>query len=409
VRRPPWPMIAGLLVLALMGAACTSKKKESVSDVAAAAAKLEQASAKNPGAVLRATLDSALGEHVALLADAAAAEIQGRAPDAKQAADRLRGQNSTDLATAFGTIYPDSQGAFLSLWRRHIDFFLSYAAAAASGDSAGEHAAVGQLDAYALTFARFLNGLNPNLPVDAVESLFKDHATTVTAVIDAQAKKDYAKGYAALVAAYSHMDMIGGALAAAIVKQHPEKVQGVADSKPAALRAQLDAALQEQSVLLSSLGAAVVQKRAPDESAALAILRGTNAGDFAALIGTQYGSDAQATVLDSWTKQIGLYERYAKAVGAHDVTAEGKWRDALASAADDFGKVLNGVSPELDADEISDTVKLHVLSIKEVIDSLGRNDFGNAYDALLRAVKHMDDLAAAIADGISKQFPTKFV
>src|SRR5207244_13270994 len=115
VRRTA-PLIAGLLALTLVGAACTSKKTSSASDLAAIQAKLDQASAKSPGAVLRSTLDTLLGEHVALIADATAAQIQGRAADAGAATDRLLGKNSSDLAVAFGTVYPEAQATFLDLW-----------------------------------------------------------------------------------------------------------------------------------------------------------------------------------------------------------------------------------------------------------------------------------------------------
>ena len=90
---------------------------------------------------------------------------------------------------------------------------MDYGAAAAKNDSAGKKKAVDQLTAYAATFAAFLNGQNSGLPKDAVEKLFKEHATTLFAVIDTQVAKDYSKEYSALAAAYSHMDMIGGALA----------------------------------------------------------------------------------------------------------------------------------------------------------------------------------------------------
>ncbi|MGZ4105363.1 MAG: hypothetical protein ACXVP8_08870, partial [Actinomycetota bacterium] len=66
------PFIAALLALALVGAACNSKKGTSLSDTQAAAAKLEQASATSAGAILRATLGRAMGEHVALIAAASA-------------------------------------------------------------------------------------------------------------------------------------------------------------------------------------------------------------------------------------------------------------------------------------------------------------------------------------------------
>jgi hypothetical protein len=403
------PLIAGLLALTLVGAACTSKKAASASDLQALQLKLDQASAKSPGAVLRATLDTLFGEHVALIADAAAAQTQGRAADVAAASDRLLGQNSIDLATAFGTVYPDAQVTFFALWKKHIAFFLNYGAAAAKNDAAGKKTAVDQLTAYAATFGAFLNGQNSLLPKDAVASLFKEHATTVIAVIDAEAAKDYAKADAALVAAYAHMDMIGKALATAIRTQHPEKLQGVPDSKPADLRAQLDAALQSHSLLLYSMGAAIVQKRAPDAAAAVNALSTTNANDIAAIIGNAWGGDSQATFLTAWQKQIPLYESYARAVASKNTAAEAKYRDDLATAADGIGTVVHGLDPGLAAGDISDVIKLQLLSVKQSIDYLARNKYGVAYDALLRAIKHMDDLSADIADGVAKQFPTKFV
>ena len=99
----------------------------------------------------------------------------------------------------------------------------------------------------------------------------------------------------------------------------------------------------------------------------------------------------------------------ADAIELKNAAAEAKYRDNLATTADNIGKVIHGFDPQLAGDDIADFVKLHLLSIKEVMDSLARNNFGVAYDALLRAILHMDDLAAEIADGVAKQFPTKFV
>src|SRR6266446_2387215 len=56
VRRSA-PLIAGLVALTLVGAACTSKGGASTPDAAAAQAKIDAAAAKSPGAILRSTLD----------------------------------------------------------------------------------------------------------------------------------------------------------------------------------------------------------------------------------------------------------------------------------------------------------------------------------------------------------------
>ena len=400
------PVIAGLLALTLVGASCT-KSSSSTQDAQTKQALLDQAAAKNPGAVLRSTLDKILGEHVALIAAAAAAQAQGRAKDVTEAQAFLVGQNSTDLATAFGQVYPDAQGSFLSLWQKHISFFLSYGAAAAKNDAAGKKKALDDLSAYATTFAAFLNTQNNQLPTAAVEALFKAHATTLTAVIDDEAAKNYAKAYADLVAAYEHMDMIGKALALAIRVQHPEKLAGRPDSKAADLREQLDMALEEHSILSYGLVSAILGKREPDATAAVAALN-TNASNIASIIGAQFGS-GQSDITSAWQKQIPLYEGYARAVVAKNVTAQGKNRDDLAAAAEAIGKVLNGLDSGLDAGVMSDFVKLHVLSIKEATDYMAKGKFDVAYGALVRAIGHMEDLAAEIADGVATKFPTKFV
>ena len=404
------PLIAGLVALTLVGAACSSKGGSSTADAAAAQAKIDAAAAKSPGAILRSTLDTVLGEHVALLGALGAASAQGRAAGVKAASDMLLGKNATDLATAFGTIYPDQQGGFLALWKRHITFFQSYAAAAAKNNGAGKKKASDDLTSYAASFAAFLNGANSALPKDAVQSLFAAHAKGVLDVIDAEVAKDYAKADAAVVAAYAHMDMIAKALADAIRTQHPEKLAGDPTSKPADLRASLDVSLQEHSVLLYNLGEAIVAKNNARAAAAVDALN-TNANDVATILGNQFGGSSQGDLLSVWKKQIPLYESYARAVVAGNVAAEAKYRDDLDTAADNVGKAISKLSPSAGTPDasISDFMKLHVLSVKEVVDQLAKGHDSNADDALLRAIQHMDDMAAEIADAIAKQFPTKFV
>ena len=403
-------LLAGLVAFSLIGAACSSSGGTSTTQQAAIQAKLDQASAKSAGALLRSTLETILGEHVALLAEAGAAAAAGQAAGVKAASDLLLGKNASDLATAFGTIYPDNQIAFGKLWERHITFFINYANAAAKHNAAGEKQAADQLTAYAKTFATFLNGINPSLQASAVESLFAEHAKGVLQVFDAEVAKDYAKADTALVAAYAHMDKIGEALAVAIRAQHPEKLSGLPDSKPADLRASLDVAFQEHSVLLYNLGAAIIAKNNARASAAVAALN-ANASAVGTIFGNEFGGSAASDIQSVWQKQIPLYESYAHAVASKNAGAQATYRDDLATAADNVGKAIVKLSPEAGTPDvsISDFMKLHVLSIKEVIDQLGHNRPDNADDALIRAMQHMDDMAAEIADAIAKQYPSKFV
>ncbi|GIX12652.1 MAG: hypothetical protein KatS3mg118_0611 [Paracoccaceae bacterium] len=125
---------------------------------------------------------------------------------------------------AIGLVYGDgAKEAFLPLWRRHIGFFVDYTTATIRQDAAGRRKAVDELMRYAEDFGAFLNAANPNLPVEAVAALVREHAVTLTAAIDAQANQDWPKAYELQRKAAAHMQMISDALAGAIVKQFPDR------------------------------------------------------------------------------------------------------------------------------------------------------------------------------------------
>ena len=128
------------------------------------------------------------------------------------------------LVDAIGSVYGSEVGtAFDGLWRseKHIPQFVAYTQAVAKGDDAGKQAALKELTDYATTFGTTLNQVNENLPVDAVTQDIVMHATTLTAVIDAQKAGDPAAG------AVAHSRCAHGTtadvLAAATVKKFPRK------------------------------------------------------------------------------------------------------------------------------------------------------------------------------------------
>jgi hypothetical protein len=178
---------------------------------------------------LRSGLNLLLREHVWLAGSATGAALGGRMPQFEAVAAALNGptnSNSADIVAAVGSVYgPEIQKAFDGLWRseKHIPQFVAYTQAAAKGDKAGQDAAVTQLKAYAKEFGTTLNSVNDKLPADAVESAIVEHATTLLAVIDAQAAKDPAKAATALRSAVGHMSMTGKAIAGATVAKFPEK------------------------------------------------------------------------------------------------------------------------------------------------------------------------------------------
>jgi hypothetical protein len=179
--------------------------------------------ASSKSADLRAALDELLSEHVILAANATGAALAGRQTDFQAAAASLD-QNSIAISKAVGSVYgPDAEAKFLPLWRSHIGLVVDYTVGTAANDPAKAQAAVQKLLAYSGDLAGFFSGANPNLSKDAVADMVKTHIVTLKAVIDAQAKKDYAAQYAAQHKAYAHMGMLAVALADGIVKQFPQK------------------------------------------------------------------------------------------------------------------------------------------------------------------------------------------
>lgn len=172
---------------------------------------------------LRTGLNSLFREHVFLAAAATGAALAGRDGEFNAAASALDG-NSIDIAKAIGSVYgAGAEQAFLPLWRKHIGFVVDYTVGVATKDDRKKNKAVADLVQYTQDFGAFLASANPNLPKDVVANLVKDHVLTLKDVIDAQASGDMSKTFMAIRSAAGHMGMIADPLAAAIVKQFPER------------------------------------------------------------------------------------------------------------------------------------------------------------------------------------------
>jgi hypothetical protein len=178
---------------------------------------------------LRAGLGLLMREHVLLAGSATGAALGGRMPQFEAVAAALNGptnSNTADIVAAVGSVYgPEIGKAFDGLWRsdKHIPQFVAYTQAAGKGDQAGKDAAVTQLKAYAKEFGTTLNSVNDKLPAEAVEAAIVEHATTLLAVIDAQAAKDPAAAATALRGAVGHMSMSALAIAGGTYAKFPEK------------------------------------------------------------------------------------------------------------------------------------------------------------------------------------------
>jgi|GEM_PF-193262 len=363
------------------------------------------ATSDTPAAALRVALTNLLQEHVYLAGMATGAAIGGRTGEFTAAAEALD-QNSIALSKAIGSVYgKPAEDAFLPLWRKHIGFFVDYTQGAAAKDQTKKDKAVADLTAYAKDFDAFLTGANPNLPKGAVAQLLGPHVTTLTKAIDAQAAGD-AKAFDLLRMASEHMPHIADPLAAAIVRQFPDKFAGASDSKAAGLRAALNATLQEHVYLAGmATGAATGGRTAEFQAAAGAL--DMNSVALSKAIGSVYGTAAESAFLPLWRKHIGFFVDYTQGAAGKDQTKKDKAVADLTAYAKDFDAFLSGANPNLPVGAVAQLLVPHVTTLTKAIDAQAAGDT-KSFGYLREAAAHMPHIADPLASAIVKQFPEKF-
>lgn len=175
----------------------------------------------------------------------------------------------------------------------------------------------------------------------------------------------------------------------------------------AELRTALNMLLNEHTILAATATNAALGGRTAEFEAAAGQLN-TNSEAISGAIGLAYGADAGKAFDGLWKKHIGLFVDYTKAVGAKDTAGATKAVDALTQYATDFAAFLSGANPNLPKDAVTELVKTHVLTLKQVVDDQAAKDWPKAYADLGAAVSHMHMIADPLAAAIAKQFPDKF-
>jgi hypothetical protein len=80
----------------------------------------------------------------------------------------------------------------------------------------------------------------------------------------------------------------------------------------------------------------------------------------------------------------------------------------LVAYTEDFGAFLSSANPNLPKDTVAELVKMHVLTLKDVIDAQAAGDPTTTYMKLREAYAHMGMIADPLAAAIVAQFPDKF-
>jgi plastocyanin len=360
-----------------------------------------------PAAGLRVTLNNLLSEHVYLAARATGAALGSRTAEFEAAAAALDA-NSVDLSKAIGLAYgPDAEQAFLPLWRSHIGMVVDYTTGLATKDQAKSDKAVQDLVGYTQDLAAFFAGANENLPRDAVAELVKTHVLTLKDVIDAQAAGDNPAVYAKLRLAMHHMQMVGDPLADATAKKFPGTFGGQAITPASTLRVGLNHLLAEHVFLASSATGGAIGGREAQFKAAANELDG-NSVDLSKAIGSAYGPDAEAAFLPLWRSHIGMIVDYTQGTATKDTLMQQKAVNDLLGYTADLAAFFAGANENLPKDALTDLIKMHILTFKDIVDAQAAGDQKAQYAAIRAGGMHMAMIADPLAEATAVKFPDTF-
>lgn len=132
--------------------------------------------------------------------------------------------NAKQIADAVAGFYGKPAGEqTLQLLAGHWGGVKALTDATAAKDVAGEQKAMADLNTNVTAIATFFSGANPNLPENAVQSLFAAHVAHHASQITQIMRGDTQGEQATWTQMQAHMNTIADALAGGIAKQFPDK------------------------------------------------------------------------------------------------------------------------------------------------------------------------------------------
>ncbi|MEN5038470.1 hypothetical protein [Pseudomonas sp. TWI929] len=207
--------IAALLLLALCAQPAWSQSYSS----SAPAAK----PAESGAITTRMALRDLWVEHIFWVRNYAVANQAGNAKQAEVAAKEVV-TDATKIANSIAPLYGQpAADQLLKLLAGHWGAIKHYSDATVGKDKKGQQAAVDELTSNAKAIAAFLAKANPNLPEPTLLTLLSAHGGHHVAQIDQLAAGDYAGEARTWGMMREHILTLSDALAAALVKQFPDK------------------------------------------------------------------------------------------------------------------------------------------------------------------------------------------
>ncbi|EJT83761.1 hypothetical protein [Pseudomonas asiatica] len=209
--------IAALLLLALCAQPAWSQSYSYSSEPPAA--KPAEAAAMTTRMALR----DLWVEHIFWVRNYAVANQAGNAKEAEVAAKEVV-TDATRIANSIAPLYGQpAADQLLKLLAGHWGAIKHYSDATVAKDKKGQQAAVNELTSNAKAIAAFLAKANPNLPEPTLLTLLSAHGGHHVAQIDQLAAADYVGEARTWAMMREHILTLSDALAAALVKQFPDK------------------------------------------------------------------------------------------------------------------------------------------------------------------------------------------
>ncbi|MEK3883055.1 copper amine oxidase N-terminal domain-containing protein [Paenibacillus sp. PL2-23] len=363
-------------------------------------------STKGPTSDLRSALGQMLGEH-ALLAIVAMQKGYDGAADFGQAAGELN-RNTDELTAAISSLYGKEAGeSFKEIWTSHIGYFVDYVKATAMKDTAGQQAAIADLEQYRMEQAKFFAWANPNFDEAVMAAELKMHIDHLLGTFHHYVAGDYDAAYEEAYTAYAHMFMTADALAGGIAAQFPETFTDREGSNPAFdLRSALEQKLGEHALLAVLAMQKGIDGKADFAAAAASLNRNTE--ELSTAVGSIYGDEAGEMFEEIWSSHIRYFVDYVTATAGKDEQGREKAIADLEKYRMEQAEFFAWANPEFDKTAIASELKMHITHLVDAFDQYVAKDYDDAYASIRTAYGHMFPTGAYLSEVISKQFPDQF-
>ena len=260
-------------------------------------------SASYPAAGMRAHVTLLYGERTYVLGKLAAAAVAGK-KDEFAAYSGMLATNGDDLAAAVSKAAGESEGAsFHQAVVLGDSFYVDYIVAATTQQQDVSDAAMQNLTTrYAPEMAQVLSS-TLNISTGTADKLLGDEVNSIKHFVDDAATSSF---YSDLRDAYSKAIAMGGSAAEGIALKFPDKYPGDVAGPGAKLRAQLDATLQEHSLLMTLVTSQIGAKGGASSLQA-------NTDELARIIGSAFGAGAADQSAKAWADEDDGMLAYASA------------------------------------------------------------------------------------------------